>query len=145
MDAITGRDGTTSAAELLVFELGGESYCVSVDAVTEIVEAAELTVVPGASRHQQGVMDLRGTTTTIVDPKVSFGLEGDPGRRVIVFDPDLFDDERTVGWAVDDVRQVVDVHEAEVDDSPIEIAGIRGLVRRDGQFVIWVDPRQIAQ
>jgi len=143
--------GTRNAAsgrtdrQVLEFRLGEETYCVSIDYVTEIVDSGEVTTVPNSPRHIEGVMDLRGRTTSIVDPKVVFGIDGDGDRRrIIVFDPDIVENQGAAGWLVDEVYQVVRVDDEDVDDSPSQDKeSIRGVVKRDDDFVIWVDPAAV--
>jgi len=133
---------SATTGQVLEFQLGSETYCVSIDYVTEIVDIGELTSVPNAPPHVRGVMDLRGRTTSIVDPKVVFGI-GDEGaeKRIIVFDPDIVQDQGAAGWLVDEVYQVVQVSPEQIDQSPANDSGsIRGVVKRDDEFVIWVDP-----
>ncbi|CCQ32937.1 Chemotaxis protein [Halorhabdus tiamatea SARL4B] len=129
--------------QVLEFKLGSETYCVSIDHVTEIVDVGDVTSVPNAPRHVQGVMDLRGRTTSIVDPKVVFGI-GDEGteRRIIVFDPEVIADQEAAGWLVDEVHQVRQIEAGDVDESPAgsDSASIKGVVKREDGFVIWVDP-----
>jgi purine-binding chemotaxis protein CheW len=136
-------DGTTG--QVLEFALGEETYCVSIDYVTEIVDVGELTTVPNTPRHVEGVMDLRGRTTSIVSPKAVFGVGGDSAeRRIVVFDPEVVEDQGAVGWLVDEVSQVVSVDPSNVDDAPgQDDDAIVGVVKRDGDFVIWVDPRVV--
>jgi len=141
------QNPTTSATDgqVLEFALGEETYCVSIDYVTEIVDVGNVTTVPNAPPHIRGVMDLRGRTTSIVDPKVVFGID-DEGeeRRIIVFDPAVVDDQGAAGWVVDEVFQVVQVDSDDVDDSPSrDQEAIRGVVKRDDDFVIWVDPKSV--
>ncbi|MFC6863586.1 chemotaxis protein CheW [Halomicroarcula sp. GCM10025817] len=137
---MSAQSGTTG--QVLEFKLGTETYSVSIDYVTEIVDVGELTKVPNAPSYVEGVMDLRGRTTSIVDPKAVFGLDDDgEGRRIIVFDPDIVQEQSAVGWLVDEVFQVVQVDPEQVDRSPGDDTGsIRGVVKRDDDFVIWVDP-----
>jgi purine-binding chemotaxis protein CheW len=137
--------GRTGTGQVLEFALGEETYCVSIDYVTEIVDVGELTTVPNTPRHVEGVMDLRGRTTSIVSPKAVFGVGGDGSeRRIVVFDPDVVEDQGAVGWLVDEVSQVVSVDPSEVDDAPgQDDDAIVGVVKRDGDFVIWVDPRVV--
>jgi purine-binding chemotaxis protein CheW len=137
---MSAQSGTTG--QVLEFKLGTETYSVSIDYVTEIVDVGELTKVPNAPPYVEGVMDLRGRTTSIVDPKAVFGLDEEgEGRRIIVFDPDIAEDQSAVGWLVDEVFQVVQVDPDQVDPSPADDTGaIRGVVKRDEEFVIWVDP-----
>ena len=132
--------------QVLEFQLGGETYCVSIDYVTEIVDVGDVTTVPNSPPHVEGVMDLRGRTTSIVDPKVVFDLPAAGERnRIIVFDPEIVADQAAAGWLVDEVDQVVAVDEADVDDSPAgDDDAITGVLKRgDGEFVIWVDPRAV--
>ena len=141
------QNPTTSATDgqVLEFALGEETYCVSIDYVTEIVDVGNVTTVPNAPPHIRGVMDLRGRTTSIVDPKVVFGID-DEGeeRRIIVFDPAVVDDQGAAGWVVDEAFQVVQVDSNDVDDSPSrDQEAIRGVVKRDDDFVIWVDPKSV--
>jgi purine-binding chemotaxis protein CheW len=136
--------GPGATEEVLEFGLGSETYCVSIEYVTEIVETGEMTSIPNSPRHVEGVMDLRGDTTSIVDPKVLLSVTGELGNRIVVFDPDLFDGERSVGWAVDDVKEVATVDTASVDDAPVEDDHVRGLIKRDEDFIVWVDPEAMA-
>ncbi|QCC52869.1 chemotaxis protein CheW [Halapricum salinum] len=138
---------TDATNQVLEFELGEETYCVSIDYVTEIVDVGELTSVPNSPPHVEGVMDLRGRTTSIIDPKVVFDI-GDEGEaaRIIVFDPEIAgDDQGAVGWLVDEVYQVSQVDPGNVDRSPTseDVRSIKGVVKRDGEFIIWVDPTAI--
>ncbi|ACV46384.1 MULTISPECIES: chemotaxis protein CheW [Halomicrobium] len=137
---------STTEGQVLEFELGEETYCVSIDYVTEIVDVGDLTTVPNAPRHVEGVMDLRGRTTSIVNPKSVFGIgDGGAEQRIIVFDPEIVEDQSAAGWLVDEVDQVVQISDEQVDDSPAADSdgSIRGVVKRDDDFVIWVDPRVV--
>ncbi len=132
--------------QVLEFQLGDETYCVSIDYVTEIVDVGELTTVPNAPPHVEGVMDLRGRTTSIVNPKTVFDIDGGDPSRIIVFDPEIATDEQgAVGWLVDEVDQVSQVDPANVDQSPTteDVSSVRGVVKRDDGFVIWVNPDAI--
>jgi len=129
--------------QLLEFELGSESYAVDIAHVAEIVDVNDLTVVPNSAPHVEGVMDLRGKTTTIIDPKAVFGIRDDGARkRIVVFDREQTADGKPVGWIVDEVDQVVEVDPDDVESSPVDDAddAVRGVIKRDGDFVIWVRP-----
>lgn len=137
---------STTNGQVLEFELGEETYCVSIDYVTEIVDIGDLTTVPNSPPHVEGVMDLRGRTTSIINPKVVFNLgDGGEERRIIVYDPNIVEDQGAAGWLVDEVNQVVQVEQADVDTSPAQDDdAIHGVVKRgDGDFVIWVDPKSV--
>lgn len=132
--------------QVLEFRLGDETYCVSIEYVEEIVDVGELTSVPNSPPHVEGVMDLRGRTTSIVNPKTVFGIDADTeARRIVVFEPEIVDDGAAAGWLVDGVDQVVQVDDSDVDESPTEDErAINGVVKQgSGEFVIWVDPAAV--
>jgi purine-binding chemotaxis protein CheW len=129
-------------AQVLEFELGKETYCVDIDFVAEIVDTAELTPIPNAPEYVEGVMDLRGRTTSIVNPKRVFDIDGNgDGKRIVVFDPEATNNGGATGWLVDEVYQVVRLSTDDVDEPPVESdEAVRGIVKRAGSFVIWVSP-----
>lgn len=141
-DTAPGDAGPTATSQVLEFDLGEETYCVNIDYVAEIVDTGDVTSVPNSPQHVEGVMDLRGQTTTIVDPRTVYGTDTTgEGKRIIVFDPEAVEGQGAMGWIVDEVHQVVEVTDANVDDSPVEgDDSITGIIKRDDQFVIWVDP-----
>jgi purine-binding chemotaxis protein CheW len=134
---------TTETEQVLEFCLGDETYCVSIEYVTEIVDMGELTPIPNSPPHVEGVIDLRGNTTSIIDPKVGLGIGGELGDRIVIFDSEIFEDDRSVGWAVDSVEEVSDIASEDVDESPVEKDHIRGLIKRDDEFVVWIDPQTV--
>lgn len=138
-------DGDTAAGEstqVLEFGLGEETYCLDIGYIDEIVDAGDLTTIPNSPRHVEGVMDLRGQTTTIIDPKTLLGVEGDTeSERIVVFDPEAIEDGGTVGWTVDEVYQVRDVASDQVDDATTATEdAVRGIVKDEDRFVVWVKP-----
>lgn len=136
-------DGTESdEIQVLEFELGDETYCVDIDYVSEIVDKGSLTKVPNAPHYVDGVMDLRGRTTSIVNPKALLNVHSDrESKRIVIFDPGKFDDDAAVGWVVDEVYQVIRVTMDEVEDPPLDNdAAIEGIIKRDDELVIWISP-----
>ncbi|RJX48824.1 chemotaxis protein CheW [Halonotius pteroides] len=124
--------------------------------VTEITDRGEMTSVPNTPAHVEGVMDLRGLTTTIVNPLVV--LEGeslDPAElvtdggkatnRIIMLDRKLVDGDGAIGWLVSTVSNVTDIPtdaiEADtITDSPL----FGGVVKRDEEgFLIWLNPNEL--
>jgi purine-binding chemotaxis protein CheW len=128
--------------KVLEFGLGDGTYCLDIGVIDEIVDAGELTRIPNSPPHVEGVMDLRGRTTTIVDPKTLFEIGADgPRERIVVFDDDEIEEGGTVGWMVDEVFQVRDVAPEDVDrGTTVNDEGIRGIVKSDDRFVVWVSP-----
>jgi len=128
---------------VLEFSLAGEHYCLDIQYIEEIVKQDTITRVPNTPDHVEGVVDLRGQITTILNPKVSIGKDDqEPGELIVVFDSDAFDDQGYIGWIVDDVRQVSPITEGQINDPPMGEDYINGVIDREGedQFVIWTTP-----
>ncbi|MBV0924660.1 chemotaxis protein CheW [Halomicroarcula limicola] len=128
---------------VLEFALGEEYYCLDIEYVEEIVKRDAVTRVPNTPDYVEGVVDLRGQITTILDPKRMMDVDADGEKTlIVVFDPGMFGEQGAVGWVVDAVRQVVPVAESEVNDPPVDGEYVNGVVDREDhdQFVIWVEP-----
>jgi purine-binding chemotaxis protein CheW len=134
---------TEASTRVLEFTLGDEHYCIDISLVEEIVKRDSITRVPNTDEYIEGVVDLRGQITTILDPKALMAIDGEgPESLMIVFDPKAFDDQGAIGWVVDEVRQVAPIRDSEVNDPPVSKDYIRGVVDRDEseEFVIWTKP-----
>jgi len=141
-------DGTSNeeTVSVLEFVLGDERYCLDISFIEQIVERGTVTRIPNAPPFVEGVIDLRGDITTVIDPKETLAAEEEGnGDLIVVFDPGQMDDEWNVGWAVDGVRRVSTVSLAEVKESPVDEPWINGVVKRDedGEFVIWTEPGEL--
>ena len=132
--------------KVLEFGLGDGTYCLDIGVIDEIVDAGELTRIPNSPEHVEGVMDLRGRTTTIIDPKTLFDIPESGARdRIVVFDDTEIDAGGTVGWMVDEVFQVRDVAPADIDQgTTVDDEGVLGIVKSDDRFVVWVSPETAA-
>jgi purine-binding chemotaxis protein CheW len=128
--------------QVLEFKLGSETYCVDIDYVSEIVDKGSLTTVPNSPHYVDGVMDLRGRTTSIVNPKSLLNIREDSeSKRIVIFDSGGFDDDAAIGWVVDEVYQVVRVSMDDVEKPPLDNDdAIEGIIKRDGDLVIWISP-----
>lgn len=128
--------------QVLEFTLGEETYCLDIDSIDEIVDAGALTPIPNAAPHIEGVMDLRGRTTTIINPNTVFNNGSEGGQhRIIVIDPETTASDSTIGWIVDEVYQVRDVTPEMVDKSATaDDDHVIGVVKTDDGFVVWVSP-----
>ena len=132
---------TVSDVQVLEFRLEDRKYCIDIAHVDEIVDKDELTPLPNADPRVEGVMDLRGTTTTIINPKYVLDIDqAEAGERVVVLEDD--GEGGAVGWLIDSVHQVFSIDEESVDES-VESDSVRGIVRRDDGFVVWVKPEKI--
>jgi len=134
---------TEEKTRVLEFMLGDERFCLDIEYIEEIVKDTAITRVPNTPAFVQGVVDLRGQITTILNPKVRLEADDtDPGELLVVFDSEAFDEQGYLGWVVDDVRQVSPVAEDEVNDPPMDDEHVNGVIDRedDDEFVVWTSP-----
>jgi purine-binding chemotaxis protein CheW len=127
---------------ILEFTLDDEQYCLDIQYIEEIVKHTAITRVPNTPEFVEGVVDLRGQITTILNPKVTIDKPNKgAGDLIVVFDSEAFEDQGHIGWVVDDVRQVSPISEDDVNDPPMQEDYINGVIDRDdGEFVIWTTP-----
>lgn len=141
---IAGDAETTQEADtrVLEFTLDDEQYCLDIEYIEEIVKHENITRVPNTPEFVEGVVDLRGQITTILNPKVTIGKDDQSaGDLIVVFDAEAFEDQGHIGWVVDDVRQVAPISDDEVSDPPMQEDYINGVIdREDEEFVIWATP-----
>ncbi|WP_255170010.1 chemotaxis protein CheW [Natrononativus amylolyticus] len=108
-------DETEELVRFVVLEIGPHRLAVDVDDVKTITDPPEtLTAVPRSSRAVDGVTDLRGEITAVIDSRVHFPVEAEPpaAQRLIVFDRPT--DRQPAAIRVDEVVGVETVPERAV-------------------------------
>lgn len=123
--------------QVLQFNLGDEKYCLEVSKISEITETEQLTNIPNSAPEIEGVMDLRGETTSIVNPKILFDVGGYSveNQRIIILN------STNKGWIVDDVNDISKINRDNVDTTITENQNyINGIIDIDDEFFIWVNP-----
>ena len=129
--------------QLVIFEISGEAYGINVTRVQSIIPMHPITVVPGAPAFIEGVINLRGAVTPIVDLRTRFNLSrpADDRKRVIVI-VELANLQ--LGLIVDRVTDVTKIAEAAIEPpSPlltsIDTAYLRGIGKFQERLVILLD------
>ena len=133
--------------QLVIFKMAEESYGVDIGRVQSITQMQEITHVPRASQHVEGVINLRGVVMPVIDLRKRFGLpplsEGEEGVIVIV---ELA--EQQVGIVVDKVTDVEKVAEELIEPpsamvSSVDTAYLRGIAKMEERLVILLDMDRI--
>ena len=140
MSVTTDGETTTTDKQGVVFQLGADEYCIDITYVDEIVERGELTPLPNSGIHFEGVMDLRGETTSIFNPRTYFDVAAgnDGADRILI----LNHQDANVGWVVDSVDRVIEFTTEDVE-TEVQDGAIEGVLRRDDGFIIVVDPLEV--
>ncbi len=128
--------------QVVVFSLGGEEYSVDISMVREIIRMVDLTRIPKLPEFIEGVINLRGQITTVIDLRKRFEMEpvvNDNNRIIIV---DLKGEP--IGIIVDSVSEVMTVPPGQIDDMPsIKHACtqeyLKGICKVDDRILILLD------
>lgn len=112
---------SVAAAEtsaLVVFGLGAEEFAAPVAQVREVLPLAGMTRVPRAAPEVHGVMNVRGQILPVIDLRRRLGFPPrEPGGAAYVL-IHLAPGAGAVGLIVDEVREVLRVPAAQVEEPP---------------------------
>lgn len=110
----------------VVFRVGSSRYALDVDNVLSVVEVEEYTRLPRSSDAIEGLIDLRGSITAVIDPRVYLDVDGatatDDDPRVVVLDRQ--GDRQGAGLEVDEVLGVRSVPVSNIYSSPTPEADV---------------------
>lgn len=128
--------------ELVAFRIDAEEFAVDIGSVQEINRVTEVRKIPNAPPHVQGVINLRGKITPVVDLRGMLGFEAratDAQSRIIVVEVGGV----VVGFLVDAVSEVVRLPKASIDAPPsvagVDSAFVDGVGKMDKRLLILLD------
>jgi purine-binding chemotaxis protein CheW len=133
--------------QYLTFQLDKEVFGLEVSHVREILGFTTVNKVPKTPEFMRGVINLRGSVVPVFDMRVKFGMgrtEKSVNTCIVVVEVS-FDGENTViGALVDGVQEVFELEPDQIEPAPrfghqLETAFIKGMGKRDEQFVIILD------
>jgi purine-binding chemotaxis protein CheW len=135
------------STQMVVFTLSTETFAVEVSAVEAIIKLQAITKVPHAPTHVVGVTNLRGNIVPVIDLKKRLSLpitESTNDTRIIVA---IMQDSK-IGMVVDSVSQVVEIDDAQIEQTPqmstsIDSSYIRGIVKIENLLVIMLDLEKV--
>lgn len=116
-EGLEGIDFIRNGDQYLSFCLGRERYGVDILNVTEIRGWEQPTRIPGASNYVKGVVNIRGIVIPIIDLRLLFDV-GDiiyePTTVVVILAVKDRKFDRTMGFVVDAVSDVIDVESRQI-------------------------------
>ena len=147
-----------ATVQVVEFVVGGERFAIDVDDVDSIEELTGATRVPRTNQAIDGVMDLRGEITAIINPRVHLDVDSETvamEQQVLVLDQSK--DKQKLGLRVDQVVGVEEYFEsdvvdpenfAELDTTGVTKAAIQSIIKRpseesDFEPVGWIDVDEI--
>ena len=136
-----------TAEQLVVMEISGERYGVSIGAVSTIIRMQEVTSIPRTPSFVEGVINLRGSIIPVIDLRKRFGLpvgELTKASRIVVVEAA----DQMIGMMVDSVCETLKLPQSAIEPpSPIVVnvdsAYVRGVGKQDGRLVILLDVEKV--
>lgn len=142
-----------STIQMLEFYLNENRYAIEIDRISAIVEMKDITRFPRGPTAIDGVTDLRGEITGVLDPTTMLDVEHNElsdNQYIVVLERD--DDKQKLGVRVTDVSQAVTYHDSQIDEtgSVMDAAGdhqhecVRGIIKKQDDddrttLVAWLD------
>ena len=132
--------------QLVVFDLATELYGVDIGVVREIIRMQELTTLPESAAYVEGVINLRGKVTPVIDLRKRLSLpvsDQDDDTRIVVVDVHDHD----IGVIVDGVAEVLRISADSIEpttsiittsDSPY----LLGIAKLEDRLIILLDLEQ---
>jgi purine-binding chemotaxis protein CheW len=108
------KDISADEKQLVLFELGTETYGLDIASVHEIIRMQPITKVPKAPFYVEGVINLRGRVIPVIDIGKRFGFEKTDdvkNNRIVVINIE----GTTLGIIVDAVTEVIRIPVDSID------------------------------
>ncbi len=129
--------------QLVLFDLASEHYAIDSMNVREIIRMQAITRIPGAPASVEGVINLRGKVTPVMDLRKRLGLEvGQESKetRIVVVEIEGQD----VGLIVDGVSEVLRIPVSVIEPTSTivsveEADYILGVAKLETRLVILLD------
>ena len=113
----------TELIQLVTFKLDKEEYGVDIFKVREINKMMQITKVPNSPSFVEGVVNLRGKVTPVIDLRARLGLmQSVNTEKTSIIVAEL--SRATVGMIVDEVREVLRIPSDITEPPPPIVAGI---------------------
>lgn len=134
---------------LVGFRVGRETFGVPISMVREIVRVPEITAVPNAPEHIEGVINLRGKIVPVVDLRRRLGqkdLQTSRKNRILVVE--LAD--KIVGLLVQSASEVLKIPPSEIEtpDNLVHESDqncVTGVGKLDDRLILLLDLGRVMQ
>jgi purine-binding chemotaxis protein CheW len=145
--------------QVVTFQLGQEMYGIDIMDVKRIVGLREVREIPNAPPYVEGILNLRGVVTPIINLHKRFMFEqielGDDEALLSGF-VIIEINKMVLGIMIDKILRVITIDPVHIQPPPKMIAGIgveyiQGVVNEEGTYVIILDiqklfnPRELQQ
>ena len=131
----------------VIFKLDDDEYGIDIMMVKEVTEFVQVTKVPNTPDFVEGIINLRGEITPIINLKKRFSKSDELSKiahRILVLNLD----DKLVGFMVDDASMVITMDDTQIQETPEIIGGddkkyIEGIGTLGERMVIILDLVQV--
>jgi purine-binding chemotaxis protein CheW len=131
------------------FRVGRETYGVPIKLILEIVRVPEITAVPDAPDHIEGVINLRGKIVSIIDLRKRFRekqIAQSRHNRILIMELG----GRLAGLVVDGASEVMKIPATDIEPPPagFQDSGLQcvtGVAKFGGRLVVLLDITKLLQ
>ncbi|MCW4035319.1 MAG: chemotaxis protein CheW [Candidatus Bathyarchaeota archaeon] len=139
------RNDHEDSLQIIVFYLDDKLYGVDINNVREITRVNEITPVPNAPHYVEGVTNLRGKVTTVINLRKKLGMPqkdvGDESRMIL-----MESNGKLAGIIVDSVTEVTAIPRRDIEATPELVRAsqehtsyVRGVGKKDNKLIILMD------
>ncbi|MCP4753759.1 MAG: purine-binding chemotaxis protein CheW [Proteobacteria bacterium] len=129
--------------KVIHFNLGYLDFAIKLTRVIEVVTMQKIRKIPGAPEFVEGVINLRGDITVVVDLRKLFLIGGtlETQPKILVFSLN----DKGIGFIVDNVSQILRKNQEDIlDPPPVVIKGLEqdciyGVFEEKGKNVLLID------
>ncbi len=135
--------------QLITFMLAGETYALEITQIETIINLTNITRVPKAPSHIDGVINLRGEIIPVINTRRRLKLsegEKSPLNQIIILS---FEEEKVkAGFLVDSVKEVIRMPETSIEpptrvSESVDIEYLRGVGKIDNSIIILLNAHRI--
>lgn len=142
---------TGDEEQLVSFKLGKGTFALRVGQVREIGKVQDITTIPKMPDYVEGVMNLRGQITTVIDLKKRFNISSEVSKdrsaqsRIIVAEIG----ENQLGIIVDSVEDVMRIPRSSISPPPktltndVDTSFLTGICKLEDKLVMLLDLESI--
>src|SRR5690242_12586533 len=132
----------TRELHIVGFQVGRETYGVTITSLQEIVRVPEITAVPDAPDYMEGVINLRGKIVSVIDLRKRFGGTAKAStrrNRILVVEHQ----GRLCGLIVDSASEVLKIPASDVEPATEVfhegLNAVTGLAKHQGRLIVLID------
>lgn len=131
--------------KFLTFHLDKEIFAINIMKVERVKEYEKTTKMPNIAEYVEGIINLMGEIVPIINLRKKFMLpdfENKEKTKIIVV---KLENNKKVGFLVDDVREVLTVTEDKIDEPPAHIVGmsnvkfISGVIKLENEMILTLE------